>query len=83
MMPKRNRPFRKYKIEVTVLVEGEIPSDMGLAEIVSHQDYVVDYEVDSDPITGKMMADALSEARSDPGFFGLDGDGNNEEGDDD
>lgn len=75
-MAMSKRPFRKYKIEVTVLVEGEIPSDMRLAEIVQHDSYVVDYDIDSDAITGKMMADALCEANSEPGFFDLDDEGN-------
>lgn len=70
------RTFRKYKIEVTVLVEGDIPHDMSLSEIASHQDYVVDWEIDDEIITGKMMADALCEARSEPEFFNLDDDGN-------
>lgn len=72
------RPFRRYKIEVTVLVEGEIPCDMSLGEIVSeghHGNYVVDYKIDSDPITGKMMADALCEAGSESEFFMLEEDG--------
>jgi len=72
------RPFRRYKIEVTVLVVGEIPSDMSLVDIAlegRNGMYVIDYDVDSDPITGKMMADAMCEAGSEAEFFELDGDG--------
>ena len=75
MAKMSKRPFRRYKIEVTVLVEGEIPCEMSLGEIVRDGNYVVDYQIDSDPITGKMMADALCEAGSEADFFMLEEDG--------
>lgn len=72
------RAFRKYKIEVTVLVEGSIPCDWSLARIVNEGDvggFVIDWKIHSDPITGKEMADALLEARSESETFSLDEDG--------
>jgi hypothetical protein len=81
-MPKA---FHKYTFTVTVLTDREIPTDMGLPEICQEADdgdFVMDYDSDVEFLTGKQMADALKEARSEPEFFELDDDGNSLEDDD-
>ena len=75
----KKRTFRRYKLEVTVLVDREIPEDWSLQDIAIEGDdgsFVIDYSSEGEVISSKDMADALYEARSEPGFFGLDDDGN-------
>jgi len=69
------RTFCKTTITVTVLSEGTIPDDMDLAQIVSADAFVVDWETDLEFLSGKQMADALVKARSEPEIFELTDDG--------
>jgi len=53
------------------LSENPIPDDMGIAEMVSYQDFSVDYEFETNPISGKQMAEELLKQHSEPEFFML------------
>jgi len=79
------RSFHKYTFTLTVLTDRKIPSDMDLLDICREADdgdFVMDWESDVEFLTGKQMADALKDARSEPEFFELDDDGNSlEDGD--
>jgi hypothetical protein len=81
-----NRKFYRTKITFIVLSEEPIPTALDMGGIVAECEegsYVADYNVEApdqrEELTGKQMADALYKANSDPSFFRLDDDGNDEE----
>lgn len=77
-----DRKFHKYTFQVTVLTDEPLPEHLDLQDICERADslpLVMDYTSEVATLTPKQMADALHEARSEPGFFELDDDGNEAE----
>jgi hypothetical protein len=85
-MPKQ-RKFYRTTLKLTVLTEDEPLSgsvgisDLGrLGELLDDGPAVGVLNVkNTEQLTGKQMATALTEAGSEPGFFQLDDDGNKED----
>ena len=81
-----SRKFYRTSITFMVLSEEPIHPFMDMGAIVAEceeGEYVADYNTTqpdkSEELTSKQMADALYHAGSDPSFFSLDDDGNDNE----
>ena len=78
-----DKKFHKTVFQVTVLSEKPFASDLSLSDI--HDEITtgdcsgVVKEVSHEEMNGKQAADALYEQGSDPGFFMLDDEGNDDE----
>ena len=79
-----DRTFTKITFTVTVLIDELTDLDTSLKSLIELEEQgpvVMDYSSKRESLTSKQMADALTEARSEPGFFQLDDDGNPEDQD--